>query len=82
MESQETIKKKQERVLIKKCHICGELIESREEIKKCPKCHKSFLPSNYFTKIHVKNSNEFKNLFLRCEELNEEDLIKGIMVIW
>ena len=70
------------KVIIKKCHLCGQIIESDREISKCPNCSKSFLPVNYFGKIHVKNTNDFKNLFLSSDELSEDELIKGITVLW
>ncbi|MDD0851520.1 hypothetical protein HBN50_00370 [Halobacteriovorax sp. GB3] len=70
------------RVLIKKCHSCGHMMESTREIEKCNCCNKSFLPSNYFSKVHAKNSEEFRNLFCHIDEMHEEDLVKGISVIW
>ena len=75
-------KDKRERVIIKKCHVCGQMMESHSEIKKCVRCNKSFLPSQYFAKIHAKNSQEYLHLFASSEELREEDLIKGINVLW
>ena len=71
-----------QKVIIKKCHICGHLNCTSKEIEKCPKCGKSFLPSSYFTKIHCTSSREFKELFARADEISEEDLVKGIHVIW
>lgn len=68
--------------LVKKCHICGEITERSEEIKRCPNCKKSFLPLNYFNKVHAKNTEEFHHLFVEARELHEEDLIKGIYVLW
>lgn len=70
------------KTLFKKCHICGELMESSAEVQRCNQCKKSFLPLNYFGKIHAKNSKEFDELFVSCDELCEEDLIKGISVLW
>ena len=70
------------KVLIKKCHVCGHLNYSSIEIEKCPECNKSFLPSSYFTKIHCTSTKEFKELFASAEDISEEDLIKGIHVIW
>lgn len=68
--------------LIKKCHCCGHVMESKKEIERCEKCKKSFLPSQYFTKVHAKNTEEFKQLFAASEDLHEEDLIKGLHVLW
>ncbi len=75
-------KKAKGRVLIKKCHVCGHVMESVKEVERCGSCNKSFLPINYFGKIHAKNSTEYRNLYADCNELVEEDLIKGISVIW
>ena len=75
-------KKISDQVIIKKCHVCGFLIETNKEASQCPHCKKSFLPLNYFGKVHAKNSSEFKNLFAESEELHEEDLIKGLTVLW
>lgn len=76
------VEKKTGKILIKKCHICGTVAESYSEVKKCDNCKKSFLPSNYFGKVHAKNSEEFAKLFSSSDELYEEDLIKGIAVLW
>lgn len=70
------------KTLVKRCHVCGHFMESKAEIRKCECCNKSFLPSNYFGKVHAKNSNEFDDLYCDIEELAEEDLVKGIHVIW
>jgi hypothetical protein len=71
-----------DKVLIKLCHKCGELNETCIEPEKCASCKKAFLPSNYFTKIHAKNTQEFKKLFLHIDDLQENELIKGYNVIW
>ncbi|MEC7277225.1 MAG: hypothetical protein VXV96_12980 [Bdellovibrionota bacterium] len=73
---------KTSRLIIKKCHVCGTLNEGYKETKKCGACNKSFLPSNYFGKVHALNSKEFDELFSHSDELHEEDLIKGINVLW
>ena len=70
------------KLLIKKCHICGHVMESSQEVQKCGKCKKSFLPVNYFSKIHSKTQNEYEQLFAQGHEICEEDLIKGLTVIW
>ena len=73
---------KQTSKMIKKCHVCGHVMESRREIEKCEGCKKPFLPMNYFGKVHAKNSEEFKNLFVNASDLHEEDMIKGLTVLW
>lgn len=70
------------RLIFKVCHICSGLNESEQEIDRCTKCKKSFMPLNYFGKIHAQNSDEFKKLFAYSHELHEEDLIKGIYALW
>lgn len=68
--------------IVKKCHVCGHLMETRKEADKCECCNKPFLPMNYFSKVHAKNSADFKNLFSKASELHEEDMIKGLTVLW
>ena len=72
-----------EQSIIKKCHVCGQVTESHKELDKCPNCSKAFLPLNYFGKVHTtKNSEEYSELFEVGENLHEDDLIKGIYVLW
>lgn len=68
--------------LIKKCHMCGHIHEGHQEPQKCTKCKKSFLPVNYFSKVHTKSQKEFDQLFAYGHELHDEDLIKGLTVLW
>ena len=70
------------RVLIKKCHVCGQMIEAHTEQEKCVCCGKSFLPLNYFEKIHDHQDSTFSELYAESHELHEEDLIVGLYVIW
>ena len=81
MEKAKSLTKKG-KLLIKKCHMCGSLMEGFKEHKKCSGCNKSLLPSNYFGKVHAKNSKEFEELFTSSDNLHEEDLVKGINVLW
>ena len=76
------VSKKSGKVLIKKCHVCGHVAESYSELKKCGGCKKSFLPTNYFGKVHAKNTQEFSELFSTSDEIHEDDLIRGISVLW
>ncbi len=71
-----------EKIIIRKCHACGKLNDSYREVQRCDKCRKSFLPLNYFGKIHAKNETEFKNLFASSNELTDDDLLKGLMALW
>ena len=71
-----------EKLIIRKCHKCGELNEGSEEPRKCSKCKKSFLPFNYFSKVHAPTSKEFDELFAKSDELQDSDIIKGIAALW
>lgn len=70
------------KVLFKKCHICDHVMESVQEVQKCEKCKKSFLPVNYFSKVHSKSQSDYGLLFAHGHEIHEEDLIKGLTVLW
>ena len=67
--------------LIRLCHRCGDCHETEVELERCPHCHKSLLPAQYFQKVHDLHSN-YSELFSPVSELQDSDLIKGIMVIW
>ncbi|MDA8792297.1 hypothetical protein N9N67_03575 [Bacteriovoracaceae bacterium] len=69
------------KIIIKVCHVCYRLNESYKEPLKCQHCHKSFLPLNYFYKVHDQ-SIRHEELFAEGHELHEEDLVKGIYVLW
>lgn len=75
-------KKKQLTQIVRTCHVCGHIHTSYEEVQRCESCEKSFLPLNYFTKVHAKNTTEFEALFLTSDQLHEDDLIKGLFVLW
>lgn len=74
--------REESKLIIKKCHQCGHIMESAAEVQKCVKCKKSFLPVNYFSKVHSKNQSEYDHLFAPSHELHEQDLIKGLTVLW
>lgn len=74
--------KTRSKIIIKKCHVCGKINESTTEQARCGSCNKSFLPLNYFAKIHDHGSTQYENLFSDSHELSEEDLVKGIYVLW
>ena len=71
-----------EKLLFKKCHVCGHINESHNELERCQKCQKSFLPSSYFSKVHEQSGLKYKQLYSPVNELDEKDLIIGIHVIW
>ena len=77
-----TVTNRRQKLIIKKCHICGHLNDSFEELQNCNKCNKAFLPLNYFIKVHEDDSLKFSELFADSTDLHEEDIIKGIYVLW
>lgn len=73
---------KNDKLIVKKCHVCGHVTESHQEPQKCKQCKKSFLPANYFSKVHSKSQSDYEKLFAYGHELHEEDVIKGLTVLW
>lgn len=72
---------KQDKLIIKLCHKCGHCNASEAELERCQKCAKAFLPLNYFEKVHAKGE-KFQELFEDSDNLEEDDLIKGLYVLW
>jgi hypothetical protein len=72
----------QETKLIKVCHVCSHIMESKKELDRCSKCRKSFLPINYTRYDLAQSTKAFHELFHSTDELHEEDLVKGLNVIW
>lgn len=70
------------KLIMRKCHVCSHVNESHAELEKCKSCGKSFLPLNYFEKVHEHDQNKFRDLFASGHEIAEEDLIKGLFVLW
>ena len=66
---QDQEKKSTIKLIIKKCHVCGHVSEARQEIRECLDCKKTFFPL-------------LDGLFSNSQDIHEDDLIKGIMVLW
>ncbi|MBF0366421.1 MAG: hypothetical protein HQK50_12690 [Oligoflexia bacterium] len=82
-EQKEQKEQKTKRQLIQKCHLCGAIIETYVELSECPTCKKHFFPLNYWDKATCVSTKEmYMKLFSTSDELSEEDLIKGIHVLW
>lgn len=77
-----TTVKSKERLLIRACHSCLKVNESDRELERCQFCNKSFLPLRYFDKIHSCKEAKWENHFYPTELIDEEDLIKGLFVLW
>jgi hypothetical protein len=69
------------KLFIKQCHSCGKIEEHTKEIERCSYCSKSFLPLKYFEKIHDVHQ-QYSELFSSADEIEEKDLIKGLIVLW
>lgn len=75
------LKTKQIKMIVRQCHKCTQVIEAPKEQESCLCCGKSFLPINYFDKIHD-HSGKVNELYASSEEIEEQSLVKGIFVIW
>jgi hypothetical protein len=71
-----------EKLLIRACHSCAKINEAEKELERCAHCSKAFLPLNYFEKIHAFKSSPWQNHFSPADLLDDEDLIKGLFVLW
>lgn len=75
-------KTSKEKLLIRACHSCLKVNESHKELERCMHCNKAFLPLRYFDKIHGDKEAKWENHFSPTELIEEEDLIKGLFVLW
>jgi len=75
-------KKPQEKTLIRACHACNKISEAHNELERCLHCSKAFLPLRYFEKIHQFKNESWQKHFSSSDELEEDDLIKGLFVLW
>ncbi len=78
----EDAKKSKEKLLIRACHRCLKINESMNELERCSHCKKSFLPLRYFEKVHHAKGPKGENYFYSTELLDDEDLVKGLFVLW
>ena len=69
------------KTFFRKCHLCGTVTESLQEIQRCPHCHHSFAPLNYFQKVHSKDGST-RDLYESSQQLMDDDMIKGITCLW
>jgi hypothetical protein len=76
------LQKSKEKTLIRACHSCLKVNESNKELERCLHCSKSFLPLRYFDKIHHDKDLKWEHHFSFTDQLDEEDLIKGLFVLW
>ena len=67
---------------VRRCHICGEITESAEDIIKCLHCKKSLLPFYYFDKKRV---SEYSDNQARPEYRDRDTgygPIRGLTAYW
>lgn len=74
--------KTKEKILIRACHSCTRVNESYQEMERCSHCNKAFLPLRYFDQIHHAKDAKYENHFSAAENLDEEDLVRGLFVLW
>lgn len=75
-------KTSKEKSLIRLCHSCHKVNEAPSELERCLHCNKSFLPLRYFEKIHGSKNKNWASHFSASEDIEDEDLIKGLFVLW
>jgi hypothetical protein len=79
---EETKKTTKEKLLIRNCHSCLKINESYKELERCAHCGKAYLPLHYFDKIHHDKNTKWENYFYPTNLIEEDDLIKGLFVLW
>jgi hypothetical protein len=71
-----------DKLLMRVCHRCLKINESTQELERCTHCNKAFLPLRYFEKVHEDKDQKWEKYFSTTEHIEEEDLIKGLFVLW
>jgi hypothetical protein len=71
-----------EKLVIRACHTCTKITESFQEVERCSHCNKAFLPLRYFEKIHDFKGKNWQKHFADASDLEDDDLIKGLFVLW
>ena len=67
-------------LLLRKCHFCGHINESKHELEECQHCSEPFLPLRYMEKIHEDRTGV--RLYEKIQAIDEKDIIKGLYVLW
>lgn len=69
---------------VRRCHCCGEVLMSEEEILKCTSCHRSLLPFFYFDKRKVKEigDNEERPTVDQDKDTSGYGPIRGLTAYW
>jgi len=70
---------------VRRCHVCGNVSESSDDIIKCLHCKKSLLPFYYFDKRKI---SEYSDNQARPENKKDRDIetgygpIRGLTAYW
>ncbi len=69
---------------VRRCHVCGTVTESSDEILKCKGCSKSLLPFYYFDKRKIREySDKQESAKLeKLPDLNGYGPIRGLTAYW
>jgi hypothetical protein len=68
---------------IRRCHVCGDMNESKEDIVKCESCRKSLLPFYYFDKKKLAEFSDDKGRpFDGRDKESGYGPIRGLTVYW
>ncbi len=70
-------------LFIRRCHVCGDMNESNEDIVKCESCRKSLLPFYYFDKRKLAEFSDNKERPLdHPDKESGYGPIRGLTVYW
>ena len=71
---------------VRRCHVCGEVSESREDITKCLSCKKSLLPFYYFDKRKISEYSDNEERPGNFKNSKDTDIgygpIRGLTAYW
>ncbi len=69
-----------EHTYFRQCHVCGYVTEGKEEVQRCMRCKKGFLPLKYFERLY---SNIQKNSKEGTPQLKVTfNPLPGLLVFW
>jgi len=76
------VKENKTHEFVRCCHKCNTLSSDYHEVKKCGNCGQSFLPTNYFKKVHSLKGVDYDDLYDSVSNIDPSLLLKGLTVIW
>ncbi len=72
----------QKEIFVRRCHVCGEVCESYEDILKCTSCRKSLLPFYYFDKRKIAEYTDNESRPNSAPQESGYGPIRGLTVYW